>query len=69
MAASEVLTLRVPLGTLARLDRARQANEDRADVARAGVEGELQRRELIAKTSHLENWIAPPSRPRDFGVG
>jgi hypothetical protein len=66
---SELLSVRLPQGTLLRLERARRPGENRASIAREAIETELRPRELARKTADLQTWIAPATRPRDFGFG
>jgi metal-responsive CopG/Arc/MetJ family transcriptional regulator len=47
---SDLVSVRLPAGTLQRLDRARHRNKDRASLIRLAVESELQRREHARKT-------------------
>ena len=42
---TETMSLRLLPGTFVRLDKARLPDEDRADVVRAAIDNELERRE------------------------
>ena len=72
----DTVAVRLPADVAARLKAVLAVGESASSFLRAATVVEVERREQEIETKrraealrHVENFIAPPSRPRPFGYG